>query len=330
MVELTLTGTAFEIGRRQGESFSERIRQMAAGLPKDALQAAIAQTSAYLDAHFPAIADEIRGIGEGAGLTFEQAFLLSNRCLLDTAPAEGCSHVAVTRNGRTVVGMNKDSRAQTPDDFFIARIRPSGGHATIGYRHIGRVWGYAVNDSGLCAAGTAAYPPDRNTVASAVGLYFAGPIVLSQCGTVKEAVELLMGIGPVSESGNVLVADQYDAAVIEFSPCKRLVRRPEGEVIASTNFYASGQIDDANDKAYQRETRARYDNILRLASEAGAETIEGMQRILSHHAREGSVCRHDPSADRTVFSFVASPSDRRFTIAPGPPCTCTYDSYAVD
>jgi hypothetical protein len=362
MIELTLTGTASDIGRGHGEFFYARIKQMAESLREmpvgDSVSARISATANHLSELFPEIIQEIEGISEGAGITFEEAFLLSNRSLLDALPTDGCSHVAVIRSGSVAVGMNKDSRDQTPDDFFVARIRPSAGRATLGYRHVGRAWGYGINDAGLCAAGTSAYPVigdlGVNTLASAprrcpvrhtgtenalrfrwsstvpaLGLYFAGPVILSRCRTAAEAVDLMMHLGPVSESGNVLVADESDAAVVEFSPDKRVMRRPEDGIIASTNFYASREVDNASDTAYLRETQARYEGIRHLAASAGSESVKGMQRILSHHAEAGSVCRHDPTGDRTVFSFVALPRERRLLVTPGPPCEHVYKPYIL-
>jgi isopenicillin-N N-acyltransferase-like protein len=329
MEHLILEGSWFETGRTQGERFSEDIRRMAEGLGQSfrskAILEALSSTVGHIDNCCPQINEEIRGIAEGAGIPFEQAFLLSNRSILEWT-ADDCSHAAMIKDGRVVVGMNKDSKGQQPSDFFVASIRPERGHSSVGYRHVGRVWGYSVNDCGLCAAGTSAQPRNPREPMPAVGLYFVGPIVSAACATVQEAIDLMAHLGPIAGSGNVLLADEHTAAVVEFAPGQTVVRHAQNGMIASTNFYASGMIEDAENPPYLAETRARYQNILSLM--ASEETsVVGMQRILAFHAERGSVCRHDPSTDQTVFSYVASPADRRFYIASGPPCEHEYVPY---
>ena len=333
MIELLLEGTPFDRGRTHGQRFAGQIRAAVLDLWKrsrtDALVRTIEESAAHVDGIYPEINEEIRGIASGARVAFAQAFLYNNRAILNVVPLESCSHVAIIGDGNTVAGMNKDSRGTEASEFFVAKVRPSQGHARIGYCHIGRLWGYGVNDAGLCTAGTAAYPVPETSPAPALGLYFVGPIALSMCGNVAEALVLVAGLGDVAESGNVLFADQSDAAVVEFAPGRRVVRRPEQGVIASTNFYASGQIQHARSKAYLEETRARYHNILRLSRHPSPAAVDSLRHVLSHHSENGSVCRHEHTEDQTVFSFIVSPGEQRFLITDGPPCRCDYVSHSL-
>lgn len=334
MNEIVLTGTPYERGRTHGDHYAKRVRQAARALWNSccnrALTDRIQVTVAHLDILFPEVNEEIRGIADGAGISFEQAFLLNNRALADRVCRDECSHVAVIGPERVLVGMNKDTQDQSIHDFVVAKVRPSNGYDSVGYRHVGKLWGYGINSAGLCAAGTAACPVSTASPTPSVGLYLLGPLLLSRCGSVAQALDLMMEVGAVGENGNVLVADRHDAAVVEFAGTTRLVRRPENGIIASTNFYASGRIAHSSDEQYLNETRDRYHNILRLTSQSEALTVDGMLRILSHHADSGAVCRHQKERDRTVLSFVATPRELQFLIAPGPPCQHAYTTYCVD
>lgn len=323
MKQLRLCGTAFEIGRQHGESFTERIGREAedfwnesgGGRLSDAIDAAVG----YLERGFPQILDEIEGIARGAKVAFERVFLFNNRSIV-SAGRNSCSHLAIIRDGKSAVGFNKDSRSDA-SAFFPAAVVPDGGYAWVGYKHVGRVWGYGINETGLCAAGTSANPVSRQNTAASLGLYFLGPVALGRCSSTQEAVSLALNIGEVSETGNVLFADEREAAVVEFGGPQRIVRRPHAGVIASTNFFASGKIPHGDDAPYLEETRARYDNILALAAAQPTVSAEGIRGILAHHREPGSICRHSESGDRTVLSFAALPSERRLLISFGFPCS---------
>lgn len=333
MIELVLEGSPFRRGSRHGRRFAERIRADTSAFPEgtsgqDASR--IREAADYLAGLFPDVVEEIRGIAEGAGISFDRAFAFNNRGILDQSPKEACSHVAVMRDGEVVVGMNKDVTSPDVSSYFVKRVLPAKGYAFLGYGHVGRVWGYGVNEKGLCAAGTAAFPARARCVFPSVGLYLVGPVALNTCASAREAIELVMGLESVSESGNILFADEGgDAAVVEASPERKIVRRPENGVVYSTNFFASGKIEHSSDEAYLAETRARFEHIASLVKQFGSRGVDGMKRVLSAHADTGGVCRHGPTGDKTAFSWIADAGERWFLISPGPPCSTQHAEYRI-
>jgi isopenicillin-N N-acyltransferase-like protein len=76
---------------------------------------------------------------------------------------------------------------------------------------------------------------------------------------------------------------------------------------------------------------ARYDRLIRLIEEHQPTTPEGMMAILrDHEGTPQSVCLHpDESegeeASAVLFSMVSDVENRRMWVAPGNPCTATYE-----
>jgi isopenicillin-N N-acyltransferase-like protein len=333
MIELVLEGSPFERGFIHGRKFAERIRpqvqELWASAESGALSKTLEKSASYIGRFFPDINLEIEGIAAGAGVPFEQAFLFNNRSILAAQP-DGCSNVAFVKDGSVVVGANKDVPNPDPGIYFVKRVLPSSGRSWLGYSHIGRLWGYGINDAGLCTAGTMAEPLQNRDPFPSIGLYLVSPIILAECGSVREAISLLLGLEAVSESGNIMLADSGgEVAVMEVSPDKRIVRKTENGRILSTNFYASGEIEHGSEEAFMSETTARYATIEMLLSAQEAPSVEGMKAILSSHAESGPVCRHDSIGYSTALSFIAMPSDMRLLICGGPPCKNEYTAYTL-
>lgn len=334
MQEIKLQGTPFEIGFKHGQQFTERVKSQAKELWTDSINdnlAKVIETSAeYIEAGFPDINEEISGIAKGAGITFEQAFLFNNRSIIGAAN-EGCTNLAISKDGNILMGMNKDMPNPDPSIYFVKKAIRDKGYSSIGYGHIGRVWGYGVNSAGLCMAGTSAEPLDNIHKTPSIGLYLISPIIMPRCGSVKEALDLMLSIETLSESGNVMLADSSgEVVVVEVSPQKRVVRKMEDGLICSTNFYASGTIPHSSSEDYIAETTARYATVGRMLS--GKETVsaEDVKLVLSSHDPNGPVCRHNSLGLSTVLSWIAEPETRKLYIHSGTACEGEYMEYTLE
>ncbi len=329
MIEVTLRGNFYQIGVEHGRLFANdirpRVNQFWNQSVNENVLKALEKTVSFLENLFPNLIQEIRGISEGSGCSFESVFLYNNRTLLDaTAPVQ-CTHIAVSRDEAVAVGMNKDMLPPLTDMYFIKRVFPENATAFIGYGHVGRVWGYGMNEAGLCMAGTAAYPMENRSSVPSVGLYLLSPILLSRCRTATEAVETVMSIDAVSEAGNLLLADAAgQMRVMEITPHKRVIRTPDGGIIFSSNLFASGQIEHRDDPEFLQEARDRYRVIDELCQSKKKGAFELIQKVLSVHRDRGSVCRHQDPGFQTALSWMADPMQGHFFICEGPPCQTVY------
>jgi len=335
-VQIVLKGGAFERGLQHGRQLADHIRPrvdrlwQAARADRPEIRRSIEMTRELLASDLPDVYEEIRGIAEGAGLAAERVFLYNNRDLLGFKVADDCSHLCLFADGQVVVGMNKDMPTPLMDMYVLRKAYPSDGFASIGYAHVGRVWGYGMNARGLCTASTAVYPLHVDAKQPAVGLYHLPHLVLSTCESVGEAVERILSIENLSGGGNLLLADASGrSAVMELSPRQRVVREAEDGVLFSTNFFASGQIEHADRPEWLQESRERFDTLSSILTETTNTGVNAAAAALKAHRRNGSVCRHNVRGIDTVLSFLAFPQKGEFWLCKGFPCRSTYQKYEL-
>ncbi|MFA5865449.1 MAG: C45 family peptidase [Phycisphaerae bacterium] len=332
MIDITLIGNYHEIGMEHGRAFASDIRPRVDQFWKKSINnkvlKALAKTVPFLEKRFPDIVQEIRGISEGADCSFESVFLYNNRGIVDATTFEQCSQVGICESDSIVVGMNKDIILPVTDRYFVKKILPQKGLSYIGYGHVGRVWGHGMNESGLCTAGTAAYPLNNYPPVLSVGMYLLPPLILSRCRTVAEAIDLIMEIESINDSGNLLLADATgQIRVVEITPHDKVIRTPDKGAIFTTNYFVSGKIEHRNDVEYLRDARERYRVIEEFCESERKPSIEYVQRILSAHRDKGSICRHQDQVYQTALSWVADIVQRKFMLCDGYPCCRSYQSF---
>jgi predicted choloylglycine hydrolase len=329
MIDVTLSGNYHRIGVEHGRTFAVDIRprvdQFGKKSVNNKVMKALDKTILFLEKCFPDLVEEIKGISEGADCSFESVFLYNNRSIVDAVTLDQCSHVGIHQNYTLVVGMNKDMILPVTDRYFVKKVFPEKGLAYIGYGHVGRVWGYGMNEAGLCTAGTAAFPLKNNPSIPSVGMYLLSPMVLSRCRTVVEAMDAIREIETISDSGNLLLADAGgQMQVVEITPHEKVIRTPVKGTIFSSNYFASGKIEHRNDPEYLQEAFDRYRVIEEFCGPGKKSSLEYMQRILSAHRDKGSVCRHQDQINQTVLSWMADIAERKFMICDGYPCCHSY------
>ena len=334
--ELSLKGTPYERGFQHGQRFandiSASINHFKGELQQPALVEAIDKTIALIEERFPEINQEIRGIAQGAGVPFVDAFLFNNRAIVSQLNQEACSNIVVESSDAVMLGMNKDRPSPIPayDKYFLKRVYPKDGYAFIGYGHIGRIWGHGMNEKGLCTAGTAAHPERNQAQLPSIGSYFLPPLLLSRCKDVSEALALLEKIDPVCDAGNFMLCDASGAmVVVEITPEKRVVRKPSKHQIAATTFFASGEIPHRNEPAYQREAEQRFGTIKACLESSLNLSLDDMKGLLRSHGEVGPVCLHDRGGNSTVLSWIALPRSQEFYFCNGPPCENQYQLYKL-
>ena len=89
---VTVRGTSYELGRQHGEQAAPLVAryllwiERLTGLPRDTLCRNAMQFVPRLEALSPAFVEEVRGLADGAGISFEEAVLCQARAEAAHAP----------------------------------------------------------------------------------------------------------------------------------------------------------------------------------------------------------------------------------------------------
>jgi isopenicillin-N N-acyltransferase-like protein len=367
---LVLEGSPRERGRIHGESLRAEIQEMVAGLlemassggadPTDGI-ARIVRGTGFLDAAerwVPHVVEEIRGIGDGAGIAFETVFAWN---LLDEAEwffmrdrwesseyrdEARCSAFAVAGDSShpTIVAQNADmgpsyDGLQTVlhvkhDDTDLEEILLTVPGAT-------GIWGMSNRSMGICLnALTTKLNPSTQGLATT---FIARGILYQR--TLDDAIGFVTGVDHASGQVYTFGAPQ-GVACFEGSANRvaRFLPSPGATRVYHTNHPLVSDdiwLSVDNPERIAPEIRDRFaigiENSRtrlrslekRLRDESVPITVDSAKSILcSHDSEEYPLCRHDESGNITTFSMVMELGDSPVMhMAPGPGCTRLYRTY---
>jgi Acyl-coenzyme A:6-aminopenicillanic acid acyl-transferase len=254
-LDVVCSGEPYEMGRQQGATLRDRIRDALAAV--SSLEAFRLRKPTWLP--FPlfrrlaehkssrfvsagrrnadvAAFERLAGIAEGAGIHGRrvQLFAALEAMMSDvcgtTAAAPGCSAVALSPNasssGRPVVAHNFDYLPLVQPFYTLRESRPTGRLRSLEFTAAplaGSIDG--VNEAGLAITCNYAYVTDRADPAPTITMMISE--ALADCRSVDEAVAFLGG-RPRFGGGILMLADAGgDVASLELSCTRSAVRRPE-------------------------------------------------------------------------------------------------------
>jgi len=272
---------------------------------------------------FPEILEEIRGFTDACNASYENlaALILGIGAF---SPKAACSIFAAFNGSHVVFGRNYDFYYSLKDKTESYLTCPKDGYRSVGQSDIfvGREDG--INEKGLAIGMTAVA---AKNLKPGVSFALATRYILDKHATVDEAVETLSHAHFLT-TNNYLLADRNgNMAVVEASPDKIRIRRPErGEnFIVCTNHFLNSEMLEMEDQKerppYSMERYATVHNTLRQRD--GKIDTKAAQRLLSNHS--GHVCSHVNSIKLgTLWSIVARLNDLKVFRAEGAPCRTKY------
>lgn len=301
----------------------------------------VADHLAFARAHCRPELDELTGIAEGFGLSFDDLFLhlhlgtlrdLSGGATLD---ADGCSAWAsgqgpdgpIAAKNRDFTGVHKGIQR------MFRHEGPDLKHGPMLY--IGSLGAPGAYSSGLNAAGLAVLDTQVGVRRHRVGWlrYFLMTRLLSQAGSVAEAVKMVEAM-PHAGGGTLVLADATgDAAAVELGAKRVTVER--GPLVFRTNHYvtaplagetlhAKGDCIDANSSARRDHLAATLPGRAWSAADAAA--------LMATHDEPGRpsapICQHAGRNDaQTISSAVFCCRLGRVYFHEGNPCSGRWTVY---
>lgn len=333
--EVTVAGTHYEMGRQHGAACAPLIRRvldarMAIVRRSTGLNAAAALEAAgrYYDpvaASCPHLIEEVRGIADGAGIQFPEAFFIQVVTEIGFR-AEGCSALAVRdARGAWFVAQNWDVPRDVAGVQIVLRVRPDDGPEAMMFTYAGVIGYMGINELGVCHVANQLVTPDWRP---GVTHYFVKRRFL-EADSVDACLRVVGGVA-ISSSASYVIGDGRRAIALEWLPSGTAT--VEGERLAHTNH-----ILDPSLVRFERylgtlpDSPQRLSRLERLLGANDGAALAGIRSILSDHdGHPSSICRHGGSGDLvTQASVIFEPARRVMHLAYGNPCVTPFVSYPV-
>ncbi|MBI2868599.1 MAG: hypothetical protein HYX96_02090 [Chloroflexi bacterium] len=347
---IELRGTPREIGRQYGEACSETIKRTVdfwvkrinAANPRASRAGIVAAAQAFLPPvrdFGPDIIEEVTGLGEGAGIGFDEAFFLQTITELGLyyAKLAGCTSAAATgeatADGETFTAQNLDWAPGL--ELVVLRVKPLKGPEYLSLTYVGQFGLVGINAAGIAEQGNLI-----TTTASRVGVP-RFPVIMCQALRQKnlaDAVGLIWNAKRAS-SGNYLFATaDGDIIDVEATPDDIGFLYPERGILAHSNHCLT-------DRFRSSDTMGQFapDSFLRahrmtelMEKHRGKLSVDVMKKLMAdHNDYPDAICRHadqDDPPERhmvTLAAIICQPKAGKIHAAYGNPCETEYVEYRL-
>lgn len=332
---VALTGDSYQRGLTHGRARAEALREflddgltrlnriLPAPVEPTKLPILLDRYAAAINESLPEVANEIRGLAAGAGLTYREAVLLQIRRELlgytSIAVAGDCTTYAMA-GSRSVLAQTVDLNGDLEDQIAVLN---SGRSLVLSF---GGLLGYlGVNNAGLAIGINLVLGGQWR---EGVPPYLAVRHLLDTCDGVGEAVELLKSL-PLASSRALMLCDREIAGYAEILGDQVRFRTSVQPV--HTNHFLDPdftQYDELN--VFARKSSLRRLNACRTAlgelpAGAGPEAhLDMLARAPFTIPENGDIRR-----ERTVAAVVALPGRRELHIRPGDPSRSSTEVFSL-
>jgi predicted choloylglycine hydrolase len=324
---ITLSGSPFERGLIHGQALGARIRNFLADgharidrvretpLSPTVINTLTGQHAAIIEATLPSIAEELKGLAAGAGISYREAVLLQTRMELihygQLDKAEGdCSTIAIHQGGLVITGQTIDLAGEMTDLGCVFRVLPEreGEPEILMYSFAGLLGYTGINSNGLSV--------NINMVLSGDWQPGVPPYLLVrhllQQQSRKQCLDELQRIRR-SSSRSFTIADKTGLINVEFTA--NTLRVQEGHCLLHTNHYLHPDLleEDRIHFLFKNSSVKRLALLQRMLPEdPGSVTPEMLFSFLADHTLYPvGICAHNEGNIRrtdTVAAIVFQPA----------------------
>lgn len=351
---LEMSGSAYEIGVQHGSGARQKIEQNLkfyldlwhyyGGVTRDQVLRQVEGFVPYIESHDRQLLEELEGVAQGAGLSFEEIVALNARtevtfsCLTPASgvPSEGCSAYAlmpeVTQDNHVIIGQNWDWRAEADDSCIVLHISQKDKPSIIMHTEAGCIGHRGFNSAGIgiCMNFIRC---DRDTFRHGLPYLVKMRAVLNSTSLPDCLKVLTAHVGP--NSMNMLVAQRDGEALdVELLPDDLLFLHPRDGVLTHTNHFLSPHFHAKDMGKYAfPDTVLRVERITRLLAEKkGQLGWDSIKEVLKDHfGYPDSICRHrdervGPKEQwETLSSMIMDLAAGVMLYTAGPPCCHPYN-----
>jgi isopenicillin-N N-acyltransferase-like protein len=349
-------GTRSEIGRQHGEAARAQIRdsigyyresfKRITGLEWNEIKRNAPRWVPPIESFFPGITEEIRGIGEGAGVAFEEVLALNARGELSThnpfadEAEEGCSSYALlpqaSGDGHVYCGQNWDWRCETAGTVVLLRITQTGKPTIVMQTEAGQVGRHGANSAGIAL--------NANGLGArwGKGIGVPQPIIRRKILESADMQTALRAVFDAKQSlcTNLLITHRDGFAIdLETTPDRHGWLYPTDGLLVHTNHFIAFVPEQiaATYRPFSVNSLWRLPRLtegLKAAKTArDSVAVRGAiaTALRDHFAHPNSVCKHGDAAtqgsdvNQTIASSIVDLTTGDYWLAPGNPCEGEYE-----
>lgn len=340
-------GSHRQMGQQIGEAMSAQVKHSiknARALIKDtedSLQldwnGAVIQTRKYMpfaQERYPKYVDEMEGIAEGAGVSFDDLATLTamEGVTMDALHLNKCTSFAVndeqTADGHVLVAHNEDWLPEDEPDLFVVHATPDDEPPFVAMTYGGLLPNIGFNACGIAQCCDTIYPND-----SRIGV---PRVILSRAvlgaTTLDEAIRYMLIPQRAAGYNHLLAHESGELYNVEVSARRFDILYGHDGYLAHTNHYLSPTMQLVESEPDELiATRVRYFRALRLLRKTNKHTIKSLQAIQRDHVNlPDAICNHAENIgtaldrEKTVCALVMDLTACVMHIAWGNPCQNPY------
>lgn len=256
MIFLSLHGSWYDVGYQHGEKLKclihSAIRKYCRffSVKQSPNKEVLWKHAETLQADFPELMEEMKGIADGAGCSIEDILIYNLSPLLSS-----CSNLVFVCNGEPMLGhINDDSSAGVFDVAF--HIFPNRGSELLYIGLAGSVGvGAAINSEGLAISHACARSEGLKNINTVLSLSLLRRVLINRSRNCQEAESFLLNHSFVSGADNIIGVNKAGAAfVAEKLPIAVEFRHPDRGVIYCTGRSLTSKIRRiVNQEVYEKK-----------------------------------------------------------------------------
>jgi len=354
MEVIDLKGSYREIGNQYGEACSDGIKEnialwiemIQAYYPKITKNRMISLAQQYLEPYqtdAPELVEELEGMSEATGVSFEEMLFLQVKSELlfnfadKLAEVESCTSFSATgdatSDGKTIAGQNWDWFPRS--NPLLMRVRPEKGKKFLALTLPGMLGICGINEVGIAHQANAIV-----TSKSRIGVAPYGGIhqkVLTQ-KNIGDMIGIVYKIHNASGDNYLMASSEGDIVDVELTVDGIEVLYPDQDYLVHANHLLAERFKSM-DRAglvmpgsYVRMQRLRK----LIKKNYGQLTVDLVKDLFRDHSGcPDSLCRHIDEEDPphlhrvTRASMISVPGEQKIYVANGEPCENEYYEYEL-
>jgi isopenicillin-N N-acyltransferase-like protein len=281
------------------------------------------------EAFAPHLVEEVRGIADGARLSFAEALLVNVRAeVMGLAAADACTAFAVgrsaTQDGSILSGQNLDQHPLNRELMIMLHVEPDEGPAILMCTFAGLVGYPGINASGVSFFQNAL--STRTWRGNAMPHYFFKRALLEQTD-VPQCIAVAKRAQVCSSANYVLTDREGTLSDLEMTPDGMAILDPDRDIIVHTNHFRSPTLASQEALLPKLPDSARRVSRMEelLSAQRGRITLDDLKRALADHQDSPTaICRHERNVET-----IAEPDQGRLHVAAGPACSAEYFTFSL-